>query len=143
MLLFGWSPLGRQLQNLPGLSISFSYRVKSTSDNWYNCPLHVPYFFTSLARSRYLSLFSHSFSFILWSAGTAKSTILQIFYFLLLIIIRSGLLDEIRWFVCMSKSHRSSWVSFSWTCGGLCIYHLLVWSNLSFLHIYGAVLSCH
>ena len=38
-------------------------------------------FFSSLARSRYLSLFSHSFSFILWSAGTAKSTILQIFFF--------------------------------------------------------------
>ena len=32
-------------------------------------------FFNSLARSRYLSFFSHSFSFILWSAGTAKSTI--------------------------------------------------------------------
>ena len=38
-------------------------------------------FFSSLARSRYLSLFSHSFSFILWSAGTAKSKILQIFFF--------------------------------------------------------------
>ena len=35
-------------------------------------------FFNSLARSRYLSLFSYSFSFILWSVGTAKSTI---FYF--------------------------------------------------------------
>ena len=32
-------------------------------------------FFNFLARSRYLSLFSHSFSFILWSAGTTKSTI--------------------------------------------------------------------
>ena len=38
-------------------------------------------FFNSLARSRYLSLFLHSFSFILWSAGTAKSTILQILLF--------------------------------------------------------------
>ena len=37
-------------------------------------------FFNSLARSRYLSLLAHSFSFILWSAGTAKSTILQIFF---------------------------------------------------------------
>ena len=63
-------------------------------------------FFKSLARSRYLSLFSHSFSFILWSAGTAKSTISQIFFFFfLLIIIRSGLLAEIRWSVCISKSH--------------------------------------
>ena len=32
-------------------------------------------FFNSLARSRYLSFFSLSFRFILWSAGTAKSTI--------------------------------------------------------------------
>ena len=49
-------------------------------------------FSNSIARSRYLSLFSHSLSFILWSAGTAKSTILQIFFFLL-IIIRSRLGD--------------------------------------------------
>ena len=52
-------------------------------------------FFNSLARSRYLSFFSHYFSFILRSAGTAKSTILQIL-FLLLIIRRSGLLAGIR-----------------------------------------------
>ena len=37
-------------------------------------------FFNSLARSSYLSFFSLSFRFILWSAGTAKSTILQIFF---------------------------------------------------------------
>ena len=40
-------------------------------DNFFNC----------LARSWYLSFFSHSFSFILWSAGTTKSTILQIHFF--------------------------------------------------------------
>ena len=55
-------------------------------------------FFNSLARSRYLSFFSLSFRFILWSAGTAKSTILLIL-FLLLIIIRSGLLAGIKWSV--------------------------------------------
>ena len=38
-------------------------------------------FFNSLARSRYLSLFSHSFNFTLWPAGTAKFTILQVLYF--------------------------------------------------------------
>ena len=38
-------------------------------------------FFNSLARSRYLSFFSPSFRFILWSAGTAKSSILQIVFF--------------------------------------------------------------
>ena len=46
-----------------------------------------PSFFNSLARSRYLSLFSHSFSFILWSAETTKSTILQILFILIIIII--------------------------------------------------------
>ena len=46
-------------------------------------------FLNSQVRSRYLSFFSHSFRFILWSARTAKSTILQILFFLL-IIIRSG-----------------------------------------------------
>ena len=60
-------------------------------------------FFNSLARLRYLSFFSLSFRFILWSAGTAKSTTLQILFFLLIIIIRSGLLARIRWSICMLK----------------------------------------
>ena len=86
-------------------------------------------FFNSL-----ISFFSLSFRFILWSAGTAKSTILQIL-FLLVIIMRSGLLAGIRWSVCMLKSHRSLCESFSRTSAGLCIYHLFVWSNWNFLHI--------
>ena len=91
-------------------------------------------FLNSLTRSMYLSFFSYSFSFILWSAGTEKYTILHISFFLL-IIIRPGLLVEIRWSVCMSKSHKSSCVSFSRLGAGFCIYQLLVWSNLNFLHI--------
>ena len=83
----------------------------------------------------YLSFFSLSFRFILWAAGTAKSTILQIFCFVLLIIIKSGLLAGIRWSVCMLKSHRSLCESFSRTGAELCIYHLFVWSNWNFLHI--------
>ena len=71
-------------------------------------------FFNSLARSRYLSFFSLSFRFILCSAGTAKSTILPIL-FLLLIIMRYGLLAGIRWSVCTLKSHRSLCESFSRT----------------------------
>ena len=58
-------------------------------------------FFNSLARSRYSSFFSHSFSFILWSSWTAGSTILQVLFFLL-IIIRSALLAEIRWSVSVN-----------------------------------------
>ena len=39
------------------------------------------YFFSSPARSRHSSLFSLSFSFTLWSVGTAKSRIRQVFFF--------------------------------------------------------------
>ena len=38
-------------------------------------------FFNSLARSRYLFFCSFSFSFTLWSAGTAKFTIRQVLFF--------------------------------------------------------------
>ena len=90
-------------------------------------------FFNFLARSRYLPLFSDSFNFTLWSAGTAKSTILQVLSFLL-IVIRSGYLAEIRWSICISNSPRSWHISFSRIDSGLCIYHLFVWSNFNFLH---------
>ena len=43
-------------------------------------------FFNSLARSRYLSVFLFSFSFTLWSPRTAKSTIRQVLFFLLIIV---------------------------------------------------------
>ena len=44
----------------------------------FTCMFHS--FFSSLARSRYLSFFSLSFSLILWSSGSAKSTILQVLF---------------------------------------------------------------
>ena len=96
-------------------------------------------FFNSLARFRFLSLFSHSFNFTLWSAGTAKSTILQVLFFLFFFLLffyyykiwSSGRDLVIRF--CL-KSRRSLCPSFSWTDSGLCIYHLFVWSNFNFLH---------
>ena len=81
-----------------------------------------------------LILFFTFLQIYLWSAGTAKSTIVQILIFLL-IIMRSGLLAGIKWSVCMLKSHSSLCESFSRTGAGLWIYHLLVWSNWNFLHI--------
>ena len=57
-------------------------------------------FFNSLVRFRYLSLFSFSFNFTLWSVGTAKSTILQVLSFLL-IITRSGRLAEYYSYHCL------------------------------------------
>ena len=90
-------------------------------------------FFNDLVRPRYLSFFSFSFNFTLRSIDPVKSTYWHVLFFLLMIT-RSGRLAEIRWSVCISKSQRSSCVSFSRTDSGLCIYHLYVWSNFNFLH---------
>ena len=82
-------------------------------------------FFNSLARSRYLSFFSR---FILWSTGTAKSTILPILFFcwlLLGLVLRPRLDDP-----CVCESPIEVYVSFSRTNPGLCIYHLFIWCLL-------------
>ena len=65
------SPFSNPLVTVPKAPITIGIIV--------TCMFHS--FSNSLARSRYLSFFSHSFSFILWSAGTAKSTILQVLFF--------------------------------------------------------------
>ena len=46
----------------------------------------------------------------------------------------SGLLAEIRWSVCISKSQKILCVLFSRTESGLWIYNLLIWSNFNFLY---------
>ena len=60
-------------------------------------------FFNSLARVRYLSFFSLSFSFIPWSAGTAKSAILQVLFFFFFVahykVWSSGRVSVIRLYV--------------------------------------------
>ena len=65
------SPLSNTLLTVPNAPITIGIIV--------TCMFLI--FFNSLAKARYLSFFSHSFSFILWSSGTAKSTILQILFF--------------------------------------------------------------
>ena len=72
------------------------------------------------------------FQFYSVDAGTVKSTILLVHSFLL-IIIRSGRLAEIRWSVCIAKSQRRVFVSFSRTDSELCIYHLFLWPNFNLL----------
>ena len=73
-------------------------------------------------------IFSLPFSFTLWLAGTTKSIFGRVFFFLL-IIIRSGRLAEFKWSVCITKSQRILFVSFSRTNSVL-----FVWLNSSFLH---------
>ena len=116
------SPFSNPLVTVPNAPITIGVIVI--------CMFHS--FFSSLARSKYLSFFSHSFCFILWSAGIAKSTILQVLFFLL-IIIKSGLLAGIRWSVCILKSHRSLCESFSRTGAGLCIIPFVSMTNFKFL----------
>ena len=56
--------------------------IPTTTSNTVTLMFHS--FFSSLARSKYLFLFSLSLIFILWSVGTAKSTRLQVLFFLLI-----------------------------------------------------------
>ena len=70
------SPFCNPLVTVPNAPTTISMIV--------TCMFHS--FFNSLARSRYLSFFSHSYSFILWSAGTAKSTIFQVLFFCWLLL---------------------------------------------------------
>ena len=91
-------------------------------------------FFNSLARSSTYPSFHFPSDLFCDPLGQQSRQFCKCSFFLL-IIIRSGLLAGIRRSVCMLKSHRSLCVSFSKTDAGLCIYYLLLWSNLSFLHI--------
>ena len=88
--------------------------------------LHRFFFFNSIVRSRYLSFYSLPFNFILWSAGTANSTVLQVLFFVffvvfLFLLLSLGLVVLRRlgdpFFV--SKSQPSLCISFSSTDAGL------------------------
>ena len=61
---------------------SFTYCTKSTNHDWYNSHVHVPQLFQFSINFEVLILLFTSFSFILLSFGTAKSTILQFFFLL-------------------------------------------------------------
>ena len=56
------------------------------------------------------------------------------FFVCLLTMTRSGRLAVIMWAVCISKSQKSSCVSFSRSDSCLYIYHLIEGSNFNFLH---------
>ena len=83
--------------------------------------------FSSKVELLILFTFLQIYSAVSWYSKVDNFANSLFFFF---IIIRSVLLAGIRWSVCMLKSHRSLCVSFSRTGAGLCIYYLLVWSNL-------------
>ena len=106
------SPYTNPLVTVPRAPITFGIIVTFMFHNLFN----------SQARSRYLSLLP----------GQQSPQFCK-FSFFLLIMIRSGRLAKIWWSVRISKSQRSLCVSFFRIHSGLCISHLLVWSNIKFL----------
>ena len=60
---------------------SFGDCTKGINSNWYNHHFNIPQIFDSLVGFRQSSFLSLSFNFTLWSAGIAKSTILQVLLF--------------------------------------------------------------
>ena len=79
MLWCGWSLLVFLFQSLP-LPLPIVKRLFRVHQLQL-VSLSSLVFFSSLTRSRYLSLFSFSFNFTLWSAETAKSTIRHVLFF--------------------------------------------------------------
>ena len=118
----------------PLISKSFGDCTKSTNYNWDKRHFHVSQIFQFPSK---LKIF---FLFVFFQFYSMVSHDNKVHNFVcspfLLIIIRSGCLAEIRWPVCMSMSHRSLNISFSWTAAGLCIYNLFIWSNFNFLYIF-------
>ena len=88
-------------------------------------------FLSSLTRSKYFSLFSLSLFFT--QLVRYKENSFFFFFSFLLLITRTDLQHGIRWSLCIPKSQWILCISFSRTDAGLCIYHLVVWSNFSFL----------
>ena len=122
-LIFNSSnPHSKPLGTVPGAPITIGITITFMFHN----------FFNFLARSKHLFLFSLSLFFIMWSAGTVKSTIRQVLIFLS-IITKSGLLARIKGSVSFSK-YSILWVSFSRMDSGLCTYSLEAGSDFYFLH---------
>ena len=113
--------LGNPLVTVQNAPITIGITVSCMFHSFFSIPLQ--------GRGTYPSF--HIISVLFCGLPGQQSWHIGNFYF----FIGSGLLAEISWSVCMLKSHRSLCVLFSRTVGGLSIYHLLVWSNLNFLHI--------
>ena len=105
------SPLSRPLGTIPSTPVT---TVISITLRFY-C------FLSCQAKSKNLFLILFSLIFTLESTGMAKSTIQQVLFFML-IIIRPDLLVGISWSVCISKSERIFYISFSKMNSDLCMY---------------------
>ena len=77
-----WVVSSSHFQIIQSLDQHFSVYTERIDYNWsHRHSQNSIVFFSFQARSRYLARISFSFNFILWSAGTAKSTIRQFLFF--------------------------------------------------------------
>ena len=67
-----------------------------------------------------------SFMFHCFFSSLARSWYLYLFSPYLLTVTRYFRLAEIKWSVCISKSQRTLYISFCRTNSGLCIYHIII-----------------
>ena len=126
---FRWSPLFLLFLSLSDL-VPILWWLYRTHQLQFVSPLMFHSFFQfSIKVKVIISVFAF-FHFYSMISRTAKSTIQQVLFFTLPM---SGHLDETRWFVCISKSRRILFVSFSRVDSGLGKYNLFVWSNLNHL----------
>ena len=119
-----FSPFSNHLVTVPNAPITIGIIVTSMFHSFFHFPSKVEVLILLFTFFHFYSVVSQD-SKVDYFASSLFS-----FSFFLLIITKSGLRAWIRWSVSMS--HRSFCVAFSRTGAGLCIYHLLVWSNLIF-----------
>ena len=106
--------------------------TKHTNYNWYHRHPHAPHLFSSLERSKNLSLFSFSLNLSLWSAWTAKSPTWKVLFFFFFFFCKASCL--IFWSVYISKSLIILCIPFSRMDSDLCMDQLIVSPNLNLLH---------
>ena len=106
-MVSGQSKFSNHLIKLLGIVLSAQITIGITVTLMFD-----NFFFCSQPRFKYLSFFSFSLIFTLWSPSR---------FSFLLSITKSGHLGGIKWSVCFSKSQRSLSVLFSRTDSGLCI----------------------
>ena len=74
----------------------------------------------------FVYLFNRFLSFLLRGLLEQKKITIRQILFFLLINSRSGLQNGFGWFICISKSQKIVYISFSKMDSGLCIYHSMV-----------------
>ena len=118
----------------PLISNSSSLLSKCANYNWYHHYTHVPQLFLVLWQGLSTCFLFPFLWFSICSLLWWKSPLYSGFSLFFLIPTRPSLQARIGWSICISKSQRTLFISFSRTDSNLSIFHLIVWLNFNFLH---------